>query len=139
MTLAGVRLAIAVAKANAMQPYLEDYKSDDEDDFYWPVCATDPSKLTDDQLMKFISKRAFTLYHPVGTVKMGPDASDSVVDTNLHVHGADGLVVCDASIFPEQISGHPTAPVIAVAEKAAELLKNIAADKASSSNISSHL
>ncbi|SPO23398.1 related to gmc type oxidoreductase [Ustilago trichophora] len=139
VTLAGMRLAIAIAKANALQPYLEDYKSDKEDDFYWPVSSTDPSKLTDDQLMKFMTKRAFTLYHPVGTVKMGPDASDSVIDTNLHVHGADGLVVCDASIFPEQISGHPTAAVIACAEKASELLKNIAADKSSASNISSHL
>ncbi|TKY87281.1 hypothetical protein EX895_003958 [Sporisorium graminicola] len=139
VTLAGVRLAIAVAQANALQPYLENYKSDDEDDFFWPTSSTDPSKLTDDQLMNFMCKRAFTLYHPVGTVKMGPDAADSVVDTNLHVHGADGLVVCDASIFPEQISGHPTAAVIAVAEKAAELLKNIAADKTASGNISSHL
>ncbi len=48
-------------------------------------------------------------------------------------------MVCDASIFPEQISGHPTAAVIAIAEKAAELLKDIAADKGASSNISSHL
>ncbi|SNX82975.1 related to gmc type oxidoreductase [Melanopsichium pennsylvanicum] len=139
VTLAGVRLAIAIAKAKALQPYLEEYKSDNEDDFYWPVSATDPSKLSDDQLMKFMLKRAFTLYHPVGTVKMGPDASDSVVDTNLHVHGADGLVVCDASIFPEQISGHPTAAVIACAEKASVLLKNIAAAKPAAGDISSHL
>jgi len=139
VTLAGMRLALAVAKANALQPWLEDYKSDNEDDFFWPASATDPSKLTDDQLMKYLCKRAFTLYHPVGTVKMGPDAKDSVVDTNLHLHGADGLVVCDASIFPEQISGHPTAAVIACAEKASVLLKNIAKDKESSSNISSHL
>ncbi|EST07818.1 Glucose-methanol-choline oxidoreductase, C-terminal [Kalmanozyma brasiliensis GHG001] len=139
VTLAGMRLAIAIVQANAMQPYLENYKSDDEEDFWWPMSATDPSKLTDDQLIKFMSKSAFTLYHPVGTVKMGPDAKDSVVDTNLQLHGADGLVVCDASIFPEQISGHPTAAVIAVAEKAAELLKGIAADKGASHNIASHL
>ncbi|KAJ1028471.1 hypothetical protein NDA16_001637 [Ustilago loliicola] len=139
VTLAGVRIALAIAKQPALKPYLEEYKSDNEDDFFWPASATDTSKLTDDQLMNFIGKRAFTLYHPIGTVKMGPDASDSVVDTDLHVHGCDGLVVCDASIFPEQISGHPTAAVIAVAEKASELLKNIAKDKSSASNISSHL
>ncbi len=56
VTLAGIRLAIAIAKANALQPYLEDYKSDNEDDFFWPTSATDPDKLTDDQLMKFMVK-----------------------------------------------------------------------------------
>lgn len=139
VTLAGMRLALAIMKAEALQPYLEEYKSDNEDDFYWPVSSTDSSKLTDDQLIRFMGKRAFTLYHPVGTLKMGADADDSVVDPSMHVHGVDGLVVCDASIFPEQVSGHPTAAVIAGAEKASDLLKDIAKGNSSTADISSRL
>ncbi|PWY98482.1 alcohol oxidase [Testicularia cyperi] len=139
VTLAGMRLAIAISHADALKPYIEGYQTEDESDFYWPAAA-DPSKLTDDQLLSYATKKAFTLYHPVGTVKMGPDASDSVVDTNLDVHGVEGLTVCDASIFPEQISGHPTAAVIAIAEKASDILKNAAKDKGSAASaVSSHL
>ncbi len=139
VTLAGMRLAMAIAQRNSLQPYFEDYQSDDKNDIFWPMSASNLSTLSDDELMAHMTKGAFTLYHPVGTNKMGPDASDSVVDTNLNLHGADGLMVCDASIFPEQISGHPCAAVIAIAEKASELLKAAATDKSAASNISSHL
>lgn len=138
VTLAGMRLALAVAHANALQPYLEGYQTEDENDFYWPASA-DPSKLTDDQLLNYATKKAFTLYHPVGTVKMGPSAKDSVVDLNLNVHGVDGLAVCDASIFPEQISGHPTAAVIACAEKAADILKKASKVNPTSATTTAHL
>ena len=56
---------------------------------------------------------------------MGPDASSSVVDLQGNVHGVEGLRVCDASIFPEQVSGHPTAPVIAIAEKVADIIRGL--------------
>ena len=54
---------------------------------------------------------------------MGKDPMSSVVDPNLRVHGVLGLRVVDSSIFPQQISGHPAAPVVMVAEKISESIK----------------
>ena len=53
---------------------------------------------------------------------MGVDAKDTVVGPNLMVHGIDGLRVVDSSIFPEHVSGHPAAPAIMIAEKAADMI-----------------
>lgn len=77
----------------------------------------------DDQLIEFIRQTADTEYHPVGTCKMGQD-SMAVVDTNLRVHGVSNLRVVDASIMPTIITGNTNAPVIAIAEKAADLIKH---------------
>ena len=76
----------------------------------------------DEQLIEFIRQTADTEYHPVGTCKMGQD-SMAVVDTNLRVHGMSNLRVVDASIMPSIITGNTNAPVIAIAEKAADLIK----------------
>jgi choline dehydrogenase-like flavoprotein len=64
-----------------------------------------------------------TVHHPVGTAKMGP-ASDplAVVDGQLRVHGMEGLRVVDASVFPDLIGGATNAPVIMIAEKAADMI-----------------
>jgi choline dehydrogenase len=68
-----------------------------------------------------IERHAHTLYHPVGTARMGVDAG-SVVDEQLRVRGVDGLRVADASIMPMIIRGHTNAPSIVIGEKAADLL-----------------
>jgi len=77
---------------------------------------------TDAQIEQFIRGHADTIYHPVGTCRMGPGATD-VVDAQLRVHGVQGLRVVDASIMPSIIGGNTNAPVIAIAEKAADLIK----------------
>lgn len=69
----------------------------------------------------FIRQHAESVYHPVGTCRMGTDEM-AVVDPELQVHGVVGLRVVDASIMPNIISGNTNAPVIAVAEKAADLI-----------------
>ncbi|MBQ4833776.1 GMC family oxidoreductase N-terminal domain-containing protein [Pseudoalteromonas sp. MMG010] len=77
----------------------------------------------DEQLIAFIKRTADTEYHPVGTCKMGQDTM-AVVDTHLRVHGLHNLRVVDASIMPTIITGNTNAPVIAIAEKAADLIIN---------------
>ena len=57
---------------------------------------------------------------------MGKDASNSVVDLDLRVHGIRGLRVVDGSVFPDQVSGHPCVPILAVAERAADIIKGVA-------------
>jgi len=78
--------------------------------------------VTDAQIEQFIRGHADTIYHPVGTCRMGPGAMD-VVDAQLRVHGLQGLRVVDASIMPRIVSGNTNAPVIAIAEKAADLIR----------------
>ncbi len=66
--------------------------------------------------------RASTVYHPVGTCRMGGAAGDSVVDECLRVHGVDRLRVVDASVFPTVTSANTNAPTIMVAQRAADLI-----------------
>jgi choline dehydrogenase-like flavoprotein len=77
---------------------------------------------SDAQIEAFIRGHADTIYHPVGTCRMGPTDAD-VVDAQLRVHGVQNLRVVDASIMPSIIGGNTNAPVIAIAEKAADLIK----------------
>jgi choline dehydrogenase-like flavoprotein len=69
-----------------------------------------------------IRRYAQTLYHPVGTCRMGSDAA-SVVDSHLRVRGVRALRVVDASVMPQIIRGHTHAPTVMVAERAADLLR----------------
>ncbi|QIG38813.1 glucose-methanol-choline oxidoreductase [Microbacterium sp. 4R-513] len=69
-----------------------------------------------------LRRYSHTLYHPVGTARMGTDV-DSVVDPELRVRGVDGLRVADASVIPTIIRGHTNAPAIVIGERAADILR----------------
>jgi choline dehydrogenase len=107
----GVKLGRRIANAKALQPY--------RGEEVWPG----HDARNDERLTAFLRATTETLYHPVGTCKMGVDAM-AVVDPTFCVRGVEGLRVVDASIFPTQTNGHPNAIVIAVAEKAAEVIKS---------------
>jgi choline dehydrogenase len=76
----------------------------------------------DGDIARHIRQTSETIYHPVGTCRIGADPM-AVVDAALCVHGLEKLRVIDASVIPFQITGHTNAPTIAIAEKAADLIK----------------
>ena len=77
---------------------------------------------TDEQIEQYLRNNADTIYHPAGSCRMGPGELD-VVDAQLRVHGLQGLRVVDASIMPSLVGGNTNAPVIMIAEKAADLIR----------------
>ena len=77
---------------------------------------------TDAQIEQFVRRHADTIYHPVGTCRMGQDKM-AVVDAQLRVHGVPGLRVVDASVMPRIVSGNTNAPTIMIAEKAADWIR----------------
>ena len=79
---------------------------------------------SDAQIEQFIRGHADTIYHPVGTCRMGPDAAaGAVVDARLRVHGVDRLRVVDASAMPSVVGGNTNAPVIMMGEKAVDMIR----------------
>jgi len=84
--------------------------------------ARSAQAVSDLQVEQFIRENADTVYHPVGTCRMGKGHLN-VVDHELRVHGLQGLRVVDASIMPQVVSGNTNAPTIMIAEKAADLIR----------------
>ena len=82
-----------------------------------------PDRSSDEAILLHIKNQVETVYHPVGTCKMGTDEM-SVVDDNLRVKGIEGLRVIDASIMPNIVSGNTNAPVYMIAEKGADMILN---------------
>jgi choline dehydrogenase len=84
--------------------------------------APDLGAMGDAELVADFRSRAATVYHPVGTCRMGNDSTASVVDPALRVHGVEHLRVVDASVFPTVTSANTNAPTLMVAQKAADLI-----------------
>jgi choline dehydrogenase-like flavoprotein len=113
LLLDGVRLCRRIARAKAF----DEFRGSE----VWPGSPSD----SDAEMEAFVRRTAETIYHPVGTCRMGSDDL-SVVDSRLRVRGIDGLRVIDASVMPAIITGHPNAAVVAIAEKGAELIRGSA-------------
>ena len=80
---------------------------------------------SDDEILEFARNYGATIFHPSGTCKMAPDTDpEGVVDARLRVRGITGLRVIDCSIMPTLISGNTNAPVVMIAEKAADMIKS---------------
>lgn len=105
----GVKLARRLAAAPSMREFV--------DAEYRPGPATQ----SDAEILEFVRNFGATIFHPVGTCKMGSDRA-AVVDQRLRVHGIDGLRVVDASIMPTLISGNTNWPAIMIAEKASDMI-----------------
>lgn len=104
---------VEIARAIGRQPALAGYNAGE----VWPGDGVSGAALVEK-----LRGWAETIYHPVGTCRMGPDA-DAVCDIALNVNGVEGLMVVDASVMPFLVSGNTNAPTIMIAEKIADQLK----------------
>ena len=109
LLIKGVRKCLEIIRQPAFEPYLERI-----------VAPIDES---DEALAEHIKNSLETIYHPVGTCKMGKDDA-AVVNPKLQVHGIENLRVIDASIMPRIVAGNTNAPTIMIAEKGADMILN---------------
>ena len=93
-----------------------------------------PESLSDRDVQAFLARNTLTNYHPAGTRRMGSDDA-AVVDSDLRVHGVEGLRVVDASIMPSIIRGNTNAPTIAIAERAADLIRSTGAPASTAASL----
>lgn len=114
VTIAGLRLIRKLMKSSAF----DDARGDE----LWPSA----DKQSDEELLQYVRDSGLTIHHVVGTCRMGPqdDKGMNVVGSDLKVHGLSGLRVVDASIMPSIISGHTNFPTLAIAEKAADIIRS---------------
>ncbi|MEM8786422.1 MAG: GMC oxidoreductase, partial [Pseudomonadota bacterium] len=91
------------------------------DSYRGPELAPGATVNTDEEIAGFVRENAETIYHPIGTCKMGTDEM-AVVGADLKVHGTENLRVVDASVMPTLIGGNTNAPTIMIAEKAADMI-----------------
>jgi choline dehydrogenase len=118
----GVKIARAIFAQKAFDPYRGAERM--------PGSGADDDAGID----AFLSRSAETIYHPVGTARMGHDG-DSVVDPQLRVHGMEGLWVVDASVMPSLVSGNTNAPTIMIAEKAADIMLGVSPERAAEDRV----
>lgn len=104
-----VKMTRDIAAQNALDPYRG------------PEMLPGETVRTDDEIDAFIRRTGETIYHPVGTVRMGSD-DRAPLDAELKVRGVDGLRVVDASVMPTLIGGNTNAPTMMIAEKAADMI-----------------
>ena len=104
-----IKVARKIAQANSIKDFIQD------------EFVPGSSYNSDEELLEVARNHSQSIYHPVGTCKMGHD-KDSVVDDQLRVHGVKNLRVVDASIMPELVSGNTNAPTMMIAEKAAQMI-----------------
>ena len=107
--IAGIRFARKMVSQSAM----DEYRGEE--------LLPGASLESDDELLGYARETGSTIYHPVGTCKMGTD-DNAVVDSQLRVRGVEGLRVIDASVMPRLISGNTNAPTIMIAEKVSDII-----------------
>ena len=109
---AGLRLAREIFAQKSLRPFITS------------ELAPGPDVTSDADIDAHVRKTAATVFHPLGTCKMGAENdADAVVDPELRVKGVAGLRVVDASVMPDLVGGNINAPVIMIAEKAADLIR----------------
>jgi choline dehydrogenase len=106
--------AVRTARNILTQPAMNDFNAGES--------SPGKSVSTDEEILEWVRKDAETALHPSCTAKMGTDAMSVVDPETMKVHGVEGLRVCDASVFPYVTNGNIYAPVMMVAEKAADLI-----------------
>jgi choline dehydrogenase-like flavoprotein len=107
---AAIRMFRELAHASMLQPFIK------------AEIGPGPAATSDEAIDAHVRATAVTAHHPAGTCRMGTDAM-AVVDAELRVHGTQGLRVVDASVFPDLVGGNINAPVVMIAEKAADLIR----------------
>jgi choline dehydrogenase len=115
--------AVALSRHVLAQPAFDSFRGEE---LFPGAQATDTAALVD-----FIRRKAESIYHPVGTCRMGADDdAGAVVDAQLRVRGVEGLRVVDASVMPALVGGNTNAPTIMIAERAADLILGVATQAA---------